>query len=83
VDKPSFLKQYQLLMENTHDPQAVGLETPFLALTFSIFAIASRFLDDPRVATGKADEGGMGMVYYERYVQGVHFPNPENEAKLA
>jgi len=54
-------------MENTPDPHAVGIETAFVALTFSLFAIASRFLDDPRLATGKADEGGMGMIYYERY----------------
>lgn len=60
-------------MDNTHDPHAAGIDTAFVALTFSVFAIASRFLDDPRLATGKADEGGMGMIYYERYATGVHF----------
>lgn len=70
-------------MENTNDPLAAGIETAFVALTFTVFAIASRFLDDPRLATGKADEGGMGMLYYERYESGVHFRNPENEAKLS
>lgn len=60
-------------MDNTHDPQAVGIDTAFVALAFSAFAIASRFLDDPRLSTGKADEGGMGMLYYERYAEGVHF----------
>ena len=60
-------------MENTHDPHAVGIETAFIALTFAMFAIAARFLDDSRLATGKADKGGMGMIYYEWYVQGVHF----------
>jgi len=84
LDKPSFLKQYNLLMDNTHDPQAVGIDTAFVALAFSAFAIASRFLDDPRLATGKADEGGMGMIYYERYARRRHsFPGPGNEAKLA
>ena len=71
VDKPSFLKQYNLLMDNTQDPQAAGIDTAFVALTFAVFAVASRFLDDPRLSTGNADEGGIGMVYYERY--GVHF----------
>ena len=68
-------------MDNTHDPHAVGLDTAFVALTFSVFAIASRFLDDPRLATGKADEGGMGMIYYERCVTSV-VSEPGNEAKL-
>ena len=66
VDKPAFLRQYQLLMDNTHDPQTVGIDTAFVALTFSVFGIAAQFLDDPRLATGKTDEGGMGMLYYER-----------------
>lgn len=72
LDKPSFLKQYYLLMDNTHDPHAVGIDTAFVALTFSVFAVAARFLDDPRLSTGKADEGGMGMLYYERCAEGVH-----------
>lgn len=66
LDKPSFLRQYQLLMDNTHDIQTVGIDTAFVALAFAVFAVASRFLDDPRLSTGKADEGGMGMIYYER-----------------
>lgn len=53
-------------MDNAHDPHAAGIDTAFIALTFSVFAIAARFLDDPRLATGKGDEGGMGMIYYER-----------------
>ena len=77
VDKPSFLRQYNILMDNTHDPQAAGIDTAFVALTFSVFAIASRFLDDPRLATGKADEGGMGMIYYERYAADFHFRSGE------
>lgn len=66
LDKPSFLKQYHLLMDNTNDPRAVGIDTAFVAQTFSVFSVAARFLDDPRLSTGKADEGGMGMMYYER-----------------
>jgi len=60
-------------MDNTHDPQAVGIDTAFVALAFSVFAVAARFLDDPRLANGKADEGGVGMIYYERYAEPVHF----------
>jgi hypothetical protein len=73
VDKPSFLRQYHLLMDNTHDPHVAGIETAFIALTFTVFAVAARFLDDPRLATGKGDEGGMGMLYYERCAPGVHY----------
>ena len=69
-------------MDNTHEPHAVGIDTAFVALTFSVFAIAARFLDDPRLATGKGDEGGMGMMYYERYAEGFHFRNSDNVAKL-
>ena len=60
-------------MENTQEPHIAGIETAFVALTFSVFAVAARFLDDPRLATGKADEGGMGMLYYERYAASIHF----------
>jgi hypothetical protein len=60
-------------MDNKHDPQVVGIDTAFVALTFSVFAVAARFLDDPRLSTGKADEGGMGMIYYERCVEAIHF----------
>lgn len=60
-------------MDNTHDPRAVGIDTAFVAQTFSVFSVAARFLDDPRLSTGKADEGGMGMIYYERCVEGIHF----------
>ena len=70
VDKPSFLRQYRLLMDSTRDPHAVGVDTAFVALTFAVFAIAVRFVDDPRLVTEKADEGGMGTIYYERYATG-------------
>lgn len=73
LDKPSFLRQYQLLMDNTNDIQTVGIDTAFVALAFAVFAVASRFLDDPRLSTGKADEGGMGMIYYERCAEAIHF----------
>lgn len=82
LDKPTFLKQYHLLMDNTHDPNSVGIDTAFVALTFSVFAVAARFLDDPRLSTGKADEGGMGMLYYERCAGGIHLPAPGNEAEI-
>lgn len=60
-------------MDNTHDPQTAGIDTAFVALAFSVFAVAARFLDDPRLSTGKADEGGMGMLYYERCAESIHF----------
>ena len=41
-------------------------ETAFIALVFAVFACAAQLVDDPRLKGEKEDDGGMGMVYYER-----------------
>lgn len=54
-------------MENTHDPHVARGETAFLCLLFAVFACAAQLVNDPRLNTENRDDGGMGMVYYERY----------------
>ena len=72
IDKPSFLKQYQWLMDHTDDVSLARNQTPFLALVHALFACAAKMVDDPRLSTGDSlDDGGMGMVYYERCVPPV------------
>lgn len=68
IDKPSFLLQYHALMDNQHDVSLARSETPFLSMVFAVFACAARLVDDPRLLTSSEnpDDGGMGMVYYER-----------------
>lgn len=67
IDKPSFLHSYTKIMDNTLDFELARSETAFIALLFSVFACSASLVDDPRLNTGTADDGGMGMVYYERY----------------
>lgn len=67
IDKPSFIKQYTHVMDNQHDVSIARNETAFVALVFAVFACAAQILDDPRLKTSDSkDDGGMGMVYYER-----------------
>ncbi|KAF7331806.1 Zn(2)-C6 fungal-type domain-containing protein [Mycena kentingensis (nom. inval.)] len=68
IDKPSFLRKYtEVIGNNPTDPTFARSETPFLALVFAVFACAASLVDDTRLsANGATDEGGMGMVYYER-----------------
>ena len=70
LDKPDFVRRYRYLMENHHtDAHLVRSNPAFVALVCAVFAVASRFVDDPRLtSTDNQDEGGMGMVYHERYV---------------
>lgn len=69
IDKPSFLKQYALTMEHKGDANLARSQTAFLALLNALFACAAKMVDDPRLSAGDGlDDGGMGMVYYERYV---------------
>lgn len=71
IDKPSFLRQYQEIMDNQHDHELTRSQTPFLSLVFAVFACAAQLVDDPRLLIGsqeRGDDGGMGMVYYERFV---------------
>ena len=67
INKPEFLARYTTLMDNNTNPQLVRTETPFVSLVFAVFACAASLIQDPRlVVTGRDDDGGMGMVYYER-----------------
>lgn len=53
-------------MDRTDDMQLARNETAFIALVFAVFACAAQLVDDPRLKGEKEDDGGMGMVYYER-----------------
>ena len=67
IDKPAFLQQYKNLMDNIHDIALARTETAFMSLVFAVFACAAQLIEDPRLSTGGSlDDGGMGMVYYER-----------------
>ncbi|KAJ3887812.1 putative fungal-specific transcription factor [Lentinula edodes] len=67
VDKPSFLKQYHNIMDNQQNHSLVQSETAFISLIFAVFACAANLVQDDRLSmSGRTDEGGMGMVYYER-----------------
>jgi hypothetical protein len=67
IDKPSFMTRYENLMANKHDPVLARTEAAFTALVFAVFSCAARLIDDPRLVAGEnLDDGGMGMVYYER-----------------
>ncbi|KAF9449897.1 hypothetical protein P691DRAFT_811456 [Macrolepiota fuliginosa MF-IS2] len=67
IDKPSFLQKYHKLMDNTHDSVLAQSETAFLSLVFAVFACAANLVQDPRLTiSDRTDDGGMGMVYYER-----------------
>ncbi|KAJ7638605.1 fungal-specific transcription factor domain-containing protein [Roridomyces roridus] len=67
IDKPSFLRRYTHLMDNFSDSAFARSETVFIALVFAVFACAAGFVEDARLSiSGSMDDGGMGMVYYER-----------------
>ncbi|KAJ4472260.1 putative fungal-specific transcription factor [Lentinula aciculospora] len=67
IDKPSFLQQYHNIMNNQQNHALVREETAFISLIFAVFACAANIVQDDRLAmNGRTDEGGMGMVYYER-----------------
>jgi len=57
-------------MDNTNDLDLARSKTPFLSLLFAVFACAAQLVQDSRLTTGRrGDDGGMGMVYYERCVR--------------
>ncbi len=64
VDKLKFLKEYNHLMDHTHDVPLVRSSTPFIALVFAMFACASRIVEDVNLS-GLDDSG---MEFYERLV---------------
>ncbi|KAJ7086664.1 fungal-specific transcription factor domain-containing protein [Mycena epipterygia] len=67
IDKPSFLRKYSQLMDNTADPGFARSEAAFISLVFAVFACSARLVEDPRLTISESlDDGGMGMVYYER-----------------
>ncbi|KAG7097271.1 hypothetical protein E1B28_004637 [Marasmius oreades] len=67
LDKPEFMRQYEHIMNNKDDPEVHRVQTALISLIFAVFACAANLVQDDRLdASGRADEGGMGMVYYER-----------------
>lgn len=69
VDSPSFMSKYRHLMANKHDIGWVRREAAFISLVFGVFACAARLLDDSRISPENSqDDGGSGMVYYERCI---------------
>lgn len=69
IDKPFFLRKFANIMDNSHNLDIVRSETAFLSLLFAVFACAANLVQDTRLSTSERhDDGGMGMVYYERYV---------------
>lgn len=76
IDKPSFLQKYNNIMDNKHDHVLARSETAFLSLLFAVFACAAHLVQDDRLTTGeRRDDGGMGMVYYERSVLSIINPD--------
>ena len=69
LDKPEFMRRYTYLMDHKTDAGFIRNHTAFVASVCAVFAVASRFVDDPRLTKfDNLDDAGMGMVYYERYV---------------
>ncbi|KAK1228904.1 hypothetical protein PQX77_008062 [Marasmius sp. AFHP31] len=67
LDKPQFLRQYEHVMSNRDDRELHRTQTAFISLIFAVFSCAANIVQDDRLQGGeRADEGGMGMVYYER-----------------
>ncbi|KAG5729998.1 Transcriptional activator protein acu-15 [Termitomyces sp. T112] len=80
VDKPTFLRQYNLIMDNLKDYALIRSETAFLSVVFAVFSCAAHLVQDSRLTIGQpADDGGMGMVYYERalILQYISHPNTQ------
>jgi len=68
IDKPYFMRKYVTIMDNSHNLEIIRSETAFLSLMFAMFACAANLVQDPRLSTSERhDDGGMGMVYYERF----------------
>ena len=57
-------------MDHQTDVELVRSRAAFVALVFAVFACAARLVDDDRLlAEQNPEEGGAGMVYYERYAE--------------
>lgn len=54
-------------MDNISDPEFARSEAAFSALVFAVFACSAGLAEDSRLSISESlDDGGMGMVYYER-----------------
>ncbi|PVG01042.1 hypothetical protein CPB86DRAFT_805498 [Serendipita vermifera] len=63
LDKPLFLARYNTLM----DERGSGEQPGFVAVVFAVFAVAARFLDDPRIKSKNyMDPRSTAMIFYER-----------------
>ncbi|KLO15664.1 hypothetical protein SCHPADRAFT_849198 [Schizopora paradoxa] len=62
VDKLKFLREYNYLMDHMDDVAMVRENAPYVALVFSVFACASRIVEDP----GLSGADDSGMEFYER-----------------
>ena len=54
-------------MDHKDDQHLARTQTAFIAMVFALFACASQLVEDPRLKGDQEDDGGMGMVYYERW----------------
>ncbi|KZW03958.1 hypothetical protein EXIGLDRAFT_715981 [Exidia glandulosa HHB12029] len=80
LDKISFLEDYRKLMEEDGNHDDAG----FVSVVFAVFACAARFVDDPRLTEGvTAEEGGVGMIYYERAMILYYIGNTQGNTQLA
>ncbi|KAF8845712.1 hypothetical protein BDN67DRAFT_961332 [Paxillus ammoniavirescens] len=66
LDKPLFMARYRHLMGRRGDTSFIQAEAAFISVVFAVFACAARLVNDPRLTGDRPDDGGMGMVYYER-----------------
>ncbi|KAI9001236.1 fungal-specific transcription factor domain-containing protein [Trametes punicea] len=77
LDKPEFMRRYTYLMDHQNDAAFIRNHTAFVASVCAVFAVASRFVDDPRLTKfDNLDDAGMGMVYYERALILHHISYP-------
>jgi len=60
------MRNYTYLMDHKEDLQLARTQTAFIAMVFALFACAAQLVEDPRLKGEKEDDGGMGMLYYER-----------------
>jgi len=67
LDKPSFMIRYKKLMQMRSDADFLDTEAAFTSIVFAVFACSARLVDDVRLSRDTSDDGGVGMVYYERW----------------
>jgi hypothetical protein len=60
------MRNYAYLMDHKEDLQLARTQTAFISMVFALFACAAQLVEDPRLKGEKEDDGGMGMLYYER-----------------